>query len=198
MLVTPEREPLAAFGSAVSAEVFELLTAHEIEFVSAHAIRHHAGRLLLAGGRELDVDLAIAIARLGGPRIRGLPADGEGFVQVDDVGRVPGAPHVFAAGDAAAYEVKQGGLATQQADTIAALIAAELDGDRDAVAELAAPVLRAVLFAGRERRYLHAELGERLHETSTASVSPLWPETSKIVGRYLAPYLDRLDRVEPC
>jgi hypothetical protein len=58
-------------------------------------------------------------------------------------------------------------------------------------------VLRAVLFAGSERRYLFAELGERLQETSTASAQPLWPESAKLVGRFLSAYLDRLDQLGP-
>ena len=53
--------------------------------------------------------------------------------------------------------------------------------------------LRIDTFGGRERRYLYAELGDRLQETSRASVNPLWPESSKLLGRYLAPYLEKLD-----
>jgi len=190
-VITPEREPLAAFGARVSREVAALLGAHGVQLISGHAVRVDGGRLLLAGGRELDVDAAIALARLRGPAIHGLPSDDEGFLPVDELGRVQGVEQVFAAGDATTFPIKQGGLATQQADAIAASVAAALGAPVPATQFR--PVLRAVLFAGRERRYLYAELGENLNDTSKASSTPLWPDYSKVVGRHLAPYLNRLD-----
>jgi sulfide:quinone oxidoreductase len=193
-VVSPEPAPLASFGSRVSDEVAMLLDRADIEFVRAHAIRHEPGRLLVAGGPALDADLAIAMVRLKGPRIPGLPSDRDGFVPIDDLGRVEGVEGVFAAGDASSFPLKQGGLATQQADAIAEQIASEL-GAVEAPASGSRPVLRAVLYDGRAKRYLQAELGEALHESSVASEDPLWPESSKLVGRYLAPYLDSLDDV---
>jgi sulfide:quinone oxidoreductase len=190
-IVSPEREPLGVFGSAASAEVAVLLDSHRVEFISGYAVRVDSGRLLLAGGRELPADLAYALPRLRGPQIPGLPHDAEGYIPVDEFGRVAGAERVFAAGDATALSIKQGGLATQQSDAIAALLAAEL-GSPVRVGD-PQPVLRAVLFGGRDRRYLYAELGERLQETSRASVRRPWPESTKLLGRYLAPYLERLD-----
>jgi sulfide:quinone oxidoreductase len=192
MLVSPERRPLAAFGSRASGEVEALLDERGIEFVSAHAVRHDSGRLLLAGGRGIDVDLAIATPRLVGPRIGGLPSDEEGFLPVDDLGRVTGVESVYAAGDATTFPIKHGGLATQQADMIAAVLAAQLGAEVEPVR--VPPVLRAVLFTGDGRRYLQAELGDALERSSTASASPLWPVSSKLVGRYLAPALDALER----
>jgi sulfide:quinone oxidoreductase len=200
-VISTEREPLVVFGSAVSTAVAELLSSHEITFVSAHALRLEPGpparpaRLVLAGGRELAADLAIALPRLGGPHVMGLPQDDDGYVPVDDAGRVLSVERVFAAGDATSAPVKQGGLATQQADAIAELLAAELGAPVHVGARV--PVLRAVLFGGRERRWLYAELGERLQETSRASERPLWAESSKLLGRYLAPYLDSLDELTP-
>ena len=108
---------------------------------------------------------------------------------MDEWGRVTGVEDVFAAGDATSFPVKQGGLATQQADLIAHTIASELRSGLEP--ERFAPVLRAVLFAGRERRYMLAELGDGLDQSSQISVEPLWTEPSKLVGRYLAPYLDQ-------
>ena len=188
-LVSPEPTPLSEFGPAASDEIASLLRAQGVEFVRGHAIRHHEGRLQLAGGSDIDADLVVAISRLGGPSIRGLPADDEGFIPVDDWGRVIGVSDVFAAGDATSFPVKQGGLATQQADLIAQTIAAELDEEIEPVRFT--PVLRAVLFAGPERRYLLAELGDDRDRSSEISTEPLWAEPSKLVGRYLAPYLDQ-------
>jgi sulfide:quinone oxidoreductase len=188
VIVSPEREPLAVFGSRASSEVAAVLDSHQIEFISGHAVRFDNGRLLLTGGRELEVGLTIALPRLGGSRIGGLPSDEEGFIPVDEVGRVDGIERVFAAGDATAFPVKQGGIATQQADAIAQQLALELGAP--VTATPLTPVLRSVLFGGRERRYLHAELGDSLDESSRASVDPMWPESSKVVGRYLSPYLE--------
>jgi len=190
-VISPEPSPLASFGARASEEVASLLRAAGIEFVSAQPIRHELGKLLLAGGRARMVDVAIAMVRLGGPRIHGLPSDHDGFVPVDELGRVEGVDGVFAAGDAITYPVKQGGLATQQADAIAELLAAELGAE--IVPSRFRPVLRAVLYGGREKRYLQAELGAGVDQSSIASADPLWPESSKLVGRYLAPYLDALD-----
>ncbi len=191
LVVSPEPVPLSSFGERASDEVASLLDAHGVQFVSAHAVRHEPGALLLAGGRTIDVDLAVALPRLAGPGLHGLPHDDDGFLPVDERGGVDGVRHVFAAGDATDFPIKQGGLAMQQADGIAELIVAELTGTP--VPEPAARVLQAVLYGGRETRYLRARLGDELDASSEASSSPLWPESSKLVGRYLPKYLDSLD-----
>jgi sulfide:quinone oxidoreductase len=193
-LVSPEREPLASFGSRASAEVAAILDSHQVQFVTGHAVRFLDGRLLLAGGRELETDLAIALPRLYGPAIRGLPHDRDGYLPVDDWGRVQGAGSVFAAGDATSYPVKHGGIATQQADAVAERLASDFDLPVKAGA-WPRPALRAVLFGGRDRRYLYAELGERLQESSRASVKPLWSTSSKLIGHHLTPYLHGLESV---
>ncbi len=199
-IVSPERAPLEGFGAAASQEVVALLDRHGVAFLSEHAVRLREGHLLLSGGGELEIDLAIALPRLRGPALPGLPGDEDGFIRVDARGRVEGVERCFAAGDASTFPIKQGGLATQLADVIAELVAAEL-GVRPGEPEPGhspspdfRPVLRAVLFAGAERRYLEAELGEALEQTSRVSATPLWPGSSKLVGgRHLGSYLDRLD-----
>jgi sulfide:quinone oxidoreductase len=103
---------------------------------------------------------------------------------------VIGVAGVYAAGDAADFPIKQGGLATQQADVIAEAIAARAG----AAAEPSGfrPVLRAVLLTGEEARYIESEVGEGA-ATATVSTTPLWPHASKVRGRFLAPYLETLD-----
>ena len=76
------------------------------------------------------------------PGVPGLPADADGFIPVDPYGRVPGVPDVFAAGDATTFPLKQGGLATQQADAAAEAIAAEL-GARGATRSRSGPCCAA-------------------------------------------------------
>lgn len=190
-IVSPESGPLAMFGTRASERVAAVLSSHDVELIRGHAIRIEGERLLLTGGHELDAQLGVALPRLAGPRIGGLPSDAEGFVSVDDLGRVTGVERVFAAGDATTFPVKQGGIATQQADVIAQLLAADLGAQVEP--ESFRPVLRAVLFGGRETLYLHAELGERLEQTSTASTVAPWPAPNKLIGRHLSPYLERLD-----
>ena len=68
----------------------------------------------------------ISVPTLSGPALAGLPADSRGFIPVDAHGRVAGTPGVYAAGDATTFPVKQGGLATQQADAVAEAVAADL------------------------------------------------------------------------
>jgi hypothetical protein len=110
---------------------------------------------------------------------------------------VPGAPGVYAAGDATAFPIKQGGLATQQADAVAAALAADL-GALPATPPFS-PVLRGLLLTGGAPLYLRAELrGKhavgRSRTVSGAlrgevSIRALWWPPGKVAGRYLAPYL---------
>src|SRR6266540_2775676 len=66
----------------------------------------------------------VALPRLEGPRLAGVPCDPQGFVPTDEYGRVGSEVDVYAAGDLTQFPVKQGGIATKQADTAAASIAA--------------------------------------------------------------------------
>jgi sulfide:quinone oxidoreductase len=53
------------------------------------------------------------------------------FIDTDAHGRVARLDGVFAAGDAPSFPVKQGGLAAQQADAVAEMIAASVGVDID-------------------------------------------------------------------
>ena len=128
-LVTPEWGPLALFGETASASVAELLDRRSITFVpSSYPVRFERGELELAPSRRLKVDQVVALPRIEGPRIPGLPSDGHGFIPTDLHGLVSGVPDVYAAGDATTFPIKQGGIAAQQADTVAQTIAARRGG----------------------------------------------------------------------
>jgi sulfide:quinone oxidoreductase len=101
---------------------------------------------------------------------------------------------VYAAGDATVFPVRQGGLAAQQADAAAELIAAEAD----ATVEPAPfrPVLRGLLLTGSEPSYMRAEITGGRGETSTASPDPLWWPPGKIAGKYLTPHLASIGKVD--
>lgn len=185
ILVTSERAPLAAFGDESGDEIAALLTARGIELrTGIEAEQHSDGRLWLGLG-SLDVECVIALPRLLGPRLLGAPSDPLGFVPVDAFTRVRGCAGVHAVGDIAAHAVKQGGLAAQQADVAAAVIAAEAGAD--VRPRPYRPLLRGVLLTGGEARHLrHDPAG-----ASDAADELLWWPPGKIAGRHLAPYLAR-------
>ncbi len=188
LLVTPEEAPLTVFGQAASDAVAALLDAHGIELVAgAYAVGLEAGQLTLTGGHRVDVDRVVALPRLEGPRLPGVPHDTEGFIPVDPHGAAMGIERVWAAGDATAFPVKQGGIAAQQADAVAESIA-HLAGAAVTPTPFR-PVLRGLLITGEVPRYLRSELRSGQGETSVVAPEALWWPPGKIVGRYLAPFL---------
>jgi sulfide:quinone oxidoreductase len=190
--VTPENEPLEVFGAEAAAQVRRLLDQRGIELrTGARPVEARGGQLALAGGSSLPADAAITVPCLEGRRTFGLPADREGFIPVDEHGRVEGLEDVFVAGDEANFPVKQGGLATQQADAAAEAIAAQLGSPLPP--QPFRPVLRAVLFTGSAPLYLRTDLHAD-PSPAEASGRPLWSPPGKIAGRYLSPYLAQLER----
>jgi sulfide:quinone oxidoreductase len=199
-VVTPEPAPLYVFGAHASAAVADLLAERGIALrTGARAVAVRTGELELAEGPAVPADRVIALPRLTGPAVPGLPHDADGFIPVDRHGRVRDAPGVYAAGDATSFPLKQGGLATQQADAAAEAIAAELGAPVEPAPFR--PVMRGLLLTGGAPLYLRASLspaGEPEESGSrpaarrpAAAVShrALWWPPGKIAGRYLAPLL---------
>jgi sulfide:quinone oxidoreductase len=180
-IVTPEPAPLAALGPEASEAVEAELDRAGVEVVTG-AVPTVAidGALQLRDGRLVGADAVVALPELIGPRIAGLPHDGGGFIPVDEHGRVLECEDVLAAGDVTAFHVKHGSLATQQADAVAATIAARLGAIDEP--EPFRPVLYGTLLTGRDPLYIRAEIGGR----TTVSDEPL---PGKIVGRYLSAFL---------
>jgi sulfide:quinone oxidoreductase len=192
--VTPEPEPLQLFGKAASEAITELFALHGIRLVtSTIPLEASGGVLRFLGTGETQADRVIALPRLEGPRLEGIPQDGHGFVPVDEHQRVRDLEDVFAAGDIASFPVKQGGLAAQQADAAAEAIAAEAGAQVDP--QPFKPVLRGILLTGLTPRFMRTELGTNQTELDTEA---LWWPPAKIVGRYLAPFLaDQLQLSSP-
>jgi sulfide:quinone oxidoreductase len=188
MLVTSETSPLEVFGPAAAQHVRDLCANRGIELRTAtRALAFQTGRLELEPGGNIGADRVVALPELEGEPIAGLPHDDAGFTPVDEHGAVPGLPGVYAAGDGIAYPVKQGGLATQQADAAAEAIAARLGAAIEP--RPFRPRLRGQLLTGLGPTYLTAGSTDSGPSESNVAFNPLWWPPSKIAGRYLAPYL---------
>ena len=185
VMTSPEAAPLEAFGADASAAVADLLAARGIEFVDcARAISADAGEVELDDGRRIEARAVITLPDLVGRRVTGLPQDAVGFIAVDAHGRVPGADGVYAAGDVTNFPLKQGGLATQQADAAVEAMLAALG--LPIVPRPFEPVLKGVLYTDREPAYLRATSDGR---GAAPRAYAMWWPPSKIAGRHLAPYL---------
>jgi sulfide:quinone oxidoreductase len=183
VVVTPEERPLALFGAAASSAIAELLEVRGIGIETGTAARRFAaGTLSLDDGRELTADAVVSTPTFEGSTIRGIPQDAHGFVATDELGGVLGLSDVYAAGDLTQSPIKQGGLATQQADTVASAIAA--DAGAPVRATPYRPVLRGLLLTGLMPRFLRSD-----DAASVVDTQPLWWPPAKIVGRYLSPFL---------
>lgn len=192
-IYTPEEAPLAYFGRAAGEGIREDLDEAGVGIETSTYVSEVDGRLtLLPDGAPLEAGRAVALPMAAGPRVDGLPADRLGFVLTDQHGHVANTPDVWAAGDAIAFPVKQGGLAAQQADAAAQAIAAWAGAD--VTPEPFRPVLRGVVLTGRGKRWLRHDPAQD-PEGATARHALFWPPT-KVAGRYLSPFLSELDQAE--
>lgn len=196
VLVTPEDEPLEAFGRLASEEVRRLLAAERIELhTTSMPIEFAGGELAVVGGAPIAAERVVALPRLAGPGIAGLPHDANGFLPADLLGRVAGMTDVYAAGDATTFALKQGGLAAQQADAVASSIASRAGAP--VAPEPFRPVLRGLLVTGVTPRRLEAEVSGGRGEAPPPAAAPLWWPAAKVTGRHLTGYLTRSSGVTP-
>jgi sulfide:quinone oxidoreductase len=98
---------------------------------------------------------------------------------------------VFAVGDITTFPVKQGGLATQQAEVVAKTLAVRAGADVPTAPWR--PVLRTRLLGTAEPIYLRAELdaaGRPVAGTGEVALDepPWWPG-AKLVGGRLTPWM---------
>jgi len=185
LLVTPEARPLALFGGEASDAMAELLDARGIARRHSAAPLFFDGRVLqTAPDCGIEADAVVALPHLEGPRLAGLPSDAQGFVPLDEYCAVHYATEVYAAGDATTFPLKQGGIATQQADVAAVSIARRAGSTVEP--SPFRPVLRGLLLTGMAPRFLRSERGT---SRSVVDTEPLWWPPAKIVGRHLAPFL---------
>jgi sulfide:quinone oxidoreductase len=186
--VTPEEEPLELFGPAASEAARELLADRGVIVYTGRyptEVREH--ELVVIPTGSVAADRVVSLPRLRGPFLPGLPHDPDGFIPTDLHGLVAGQADVYAAGDATTSPVKQGGVATQQADAAAEAIAARAGADIEP--RPFRPILRGMLLTGAAPRYLRADVSGAAGDSSSASDQALWWPPSKIAGYWLAPYL---------
>jgi sulfide:quinone oxidoreductase len=186
-LLTPEAGPLMLFGDQLSEGVGRLLEAAGIDSLHATFAKLAPGGLMYDAIGLPSSDYLVTLPILGGPDLTGVPAQaGQGFIPVDEYGRVSGLSNVYAAGDAVDFPVKQGGLAAQQADSVAEHVAASYGADVEPAPFR--PALRGMLFSGGESLYMRANVPGTDPDVPGAWY-PLWWPPTKVAGRYLAPYL---------
>lgn len=186
-IVTAEPRPLAAFGQRAGDAVADLLRNAGITLHTATTPEGVEDGVLRTSKGELSTNRVVALPRLVGPRLQGLPSDELGFIPTDAHGLVQGLEDVYAAGDVTSFPIKQGGLATQQADAVAEAIAARLGAEVEPTPFR--PILRGLLMTGLTARYIE---GGAEGDARPA----LWSPKSKVFGRYLLPYLGGTDPSE--
>jgi sulfide:quinone oxidoreductase len=189
-VVTPERAPLQVFGPVVSEAVAAELEQAGVTLHTDQTMTLSVGTpikiRLKPSGKTFDADRVVAVPDLFPHTLHGLPIDDRGFLPVDAHGRVSGARDVYAAGDCAAFPIKHGGLATQQADAVALHIASRTGVEVDV--ETVRVVLRARLLTGLDDLWLRRDL-LRPDDRGQVSRQSLWWPPGKIAGRWLSPYL---------
>jgi sulfide:quinone oxidoreductase len=191
-IYTPEEAPLALFGAAASTAVHDDLDTAGIRVRTGAVVTAADGGLRVEPeGRALDAQRIVALPRAVGYALAGVPNDERGFILCDAHGQVAGTDAVWAAGDATAFPIKQGGLAAQQADAAAEAIAARAGADVEP--QPFRPILRGVLLTGRGQQWMRGPDDTR--DGAAARHALFWPPT-KIAGRYLAPYLAARDEAE--
>lgn len=192
-IVTPERAPLAMFGTGISDELTGLLGRAGIVFHGSSCAELAHGELTLRpSGARMRPGRVVALPYLDGPRLDGIECDPHGFIPVGERGEVKGVADVYAAGDATWYPIKHGGIAAQQADVVAATIAAQAGAGR--LPERLRPVVRGMLLTGEKTVFLEAELGADGEYRSTVSDVCSWDPPTKIAARHLGRYLADADR----
>jgi sulfide:quinone oxidoreductase len=189
VVVSPEHDPLEAFGPRIASHIAGLLAERGIAFQPGTLpLRCGPGGLVVAHGLPVQAHRIVSLPRLGGAFIAGLPHDEQGFLPTDEHGAVSDVGAVWAAGDGTSFPLKQGGLAAQQAAACAASIAAFLGAD--VTPAPFRPVLRGLLLDPHGARFLD----ERRGDMPTA---PLWWPPTKVAATHLGRYLGNVTTPAP-
>jgi sulfide:quinone oxidoreductase len=192
-VVTPEDRPLGVFGAAAEDVATRLSDAGVRVLCRSIAEIPARGHVVVRPSDEtITCDRVIALPVTNGPRLAGLPADPDGFIPIDTHARVLGVPDVYAAGDGTNFPLKQGGIATQQADAAAEDIAHSFG--LGPAPQPFRPVLRGRLLTGTAPQFMRHAVSARAGTDDASDERPLWWPATKIAGRYISAYLSDRDR----
>ena len=196
-LVTSEQAPLGIFGIDASRAVESLLRERGVEVRASSApIAVEDGNLTVVPAGSVPADLVIALPRLRGNPVPGIPQNRDGFIPVNRDCQVEGIPSVYAAGDTTSFPIKQGGIATQQAAAVAREIAAAAGAPVQR--EQFRPVLRGLLLTGKDARFMRSEVTGGQGDASRISDHMLWWPQTKVAGQYVSQYLaNKIDPIQP-
>jgi NADH dehydrogenase FAD-containing subunit len=186
-VATWEDAPLQVFGARAADAVQRRLRATGVELLTGRhwravdATRARTGRRELRAGRVLELPVA------RGPRLPGVPSDGDGFVLTNADGAVLGSQgRVLAVGDAVAGALPHGGLAAASADRAAARVA-ELAGV-PLRAPVSPPRVRAVLRTPQGPLFLQVDPADPAG-SSLATTQALWWPPAKVAAPWLSALL---------
>lgn len=187
-VVTGEREPLGLLGAQASRVVADLLDDQGVRVLAGRvAVRVEPDCLVVDRGERLRADRVVALPRLEGSRVPGLPHDHGGYLPTDRFGHVGALPTVLAAGDATSFPIKQGGIAAQQAEIAASVVAAR--AGTTVVPAPFDPVVEAQLLTGAAPLYIRSKLEIGRGESSSVSIEPVRRTPGKIAAPRLSRYL---------
>jgi sulfide:quinone oxidoreductase len=190
-VVTSERAPLGLLGSRASRAVGDLLAERGVRVLANRvAMRAEPGFVVLSPDERVEADRVVALPRLEGPYLPGLPHDAAGYFPTDRFGHVGRLSTILAAGDATTFPIKQGGIAAQQAEVVARVVAA-----RAGAAIVPAPfdpLVEAQLVTGGGPLYFRSKIDVGVGETSLVSSEPLSEGQGKIAASRLSKYFSPL------
>jgi sulfide:quinone oxidoreductase len=178
-VITPEAAPLEAFGPGTEDAVRSFLDRRGVAVQLSRLVDPDAPTAELA-------DIVVALPLVGAPTINGVPRDRAGFFPVDERMAVRGCEHVYAAGDAIDRPIKQGGLASQQADIAATELVRSCGGSPPVLEDR--PILRGALTVPGDRDlYLRRALDGR--DDGTTHDRPLWQPPGVVCAWRLSRWL---------
>jgi sulfide:quinone oxidoreductase len=132
-LVVPDPSPFAEVAERAAKAITAELERAGITIVPAEGVSiergHDLALVLQPSAQRIEVDRVIAMPILRGRPIDGIPVDEYGFVPIDARCGVAGLDGVWATGDCTAFPLKSGGVSAEQADVVAANIAALAGAD---------------------------------------------------------------------
>jgi sulfide:quinone oxidoreductase len=163
-IVTPEDSPLESMGIENSAAISRLCNELGIALRTGLSVAAYDGeQAVLSDGERVAVDRLFAIPALSAVAPEGVPLDADGFIPVDEHQLVTGTTNVYAVGDVTNFRIKQGGLATEEADAAVESIEAAL-GTRGGAAPFSREI-RAILLSADRRVAMSARIGETTSES---------------------------------